>query len=72
MGDTRLHDFSSGVCGIFRLFHGRLPGFCSMRSQQGQSWRVRQIEFSCNKQFAADELSAVIVTKERPWYRFWG
>ena len=34
-------------------------------------WRVQRIEFFGNKLFASDELSAGIVTKERPWYRFW-
>ena len=34
-------------------------------------WRVQRIEFYGNKQFASDDLSAAIVIKERPWYRFW-
>ncbi len=34
-------------------------------------WRVQRIEFFGNKQFASDDLSAAIVIKERPWYRFW-
>jgi outer membrane protein assembly factor BamA len=36
-----------------------------------RQWRVQRIEFFGNKLFASDELSAGIVTKERPWYRFW-
>jgi outer membrane protein assembly complex protein YaeT len=32
---------------------------------------VQRIEFFGNKQFASDDLSAAIVIKERPWYRFW-
>ena len=36
-----------------------------------RQWRVQRIEFFGNKLFAGDELSAGIVTKERPWYRFW-
>src|SRR6185503_15219732 len=36
-----------------------------------RQWRVMRIEFSGNQKFSADELEAVIVTRERPWYRFW-
>ncbi|HEX9453928.1 MAG TPA: outer membrane protein assembly factor BamA [Candidatus Binatia bacterium] len=36
-----------------------------------RQWRVQGIEFSGNKKFSSDDLSAAIVTKERPWYRFW-
>ena len=36
-----------------------------------RQWRVQRIEFFGNKLFASGELSAGIVTKERPWYRFW-
>jgi len=33
--------------------------------------KVERIEFSGNKIFSSDELSEAIVTKARPWYRFW-
>ena len=36
-----------------------------------REWRVDRIEFSGNKVLTADELSDVLVTKARPWYRFW-
>lgn len=36
-----------------------------------RQWKVERIEFSGNKTFSTDELGTVIVTKERPWYRFW-
>ena len=36
-----------------------------------RQWRVARIEISGNQIFSADELEAVIVTQERPWYRFW-
>ena len=34
-------------------------------------WKVARIEFSGNQKFPDDTLGAVIVTKERTWYRFW-
>lgn len=34
-------------------------------------WRVGRIELSGNRVFADSELKDVIVTRERPWYRFW-
>ena len=37
-----------------------------------RQWRVARIEFSGNQKFSDDELTAAIVTTERPWYRFWG
>ncbi|HSK30172.1 MAG TPA: BamA/TamA family outer membrane protein, partial [Candidatus Limnocylindria bacterium] len=36
-----------------------------------RQWRVERIELSGNRVFSDDELKGVIVTKERPWYRFW-
>ena len=42
-----------------------------MLSIRHDQWRVQRIEFFGNKQFDGDELSSAIVTKERPWYRFW-
>jgi hypothetical protein len=36
-----------------------------------RQWRVEGIEFSGNKAIASDELSEVITTKVRPWYRLW-
>jgi len=36
-----------------------------------RQWRVARIEFSGNHKFSADELAAILVSKERPWYRFW-
>jgi outer membrane protein assembly complex protein YaeT len=37
----------------------------------GRQWRVERIEFSGNEKFSTDELSAVIVTQQRTWYRLW-
>ena len=34
-------------------------------------WKVEAIEFSGNKNFSADDLSEVMSTKARPWYRVW-
>lgn len=36
-----------------------------------RQWHVQSIEFSGNQIFSADDLSAALVTKARPWYRFW-
>lgn len=36
-----------------------------------RQWRVERIEFSGNKAIPDDELSDAILTKARPWYRFW-
>lgn len=36
-----------------------------------RQWKVARIEFSGNQKFSDDPLRAAIVTKERPWYRFW-
>jgi outer membrane protein assembly complex protein YaeT len=36
-----------------------------------RQWRVERIEFSGNEKFSKGELSEFIVTKARPWYRFW-
>jgi len=36
-----------------------------------RQWKVDRIEFSGNEKFSDDELSDVIVTKARPWYRVW-
>ncbi|MGH7795743.1 MAG: outer membrane protein assembly factor BamA [Candidatus Binatia bacterium] len=36
-----------------------------------RQWRVERIEFSGNENLSEGDLNAVIVTKERPWYRFW-
>jgi outer membrane protein insertion porin family len=35
-------------------------------------WKVAGIEFSGNERFSDDQLRTVMVTKERPWYFFWG
>jgi len=37
----------------------------------GRQWRVEKIEFTGNKAIDSDELSDVIATKVRPWYRLW-
>jgi outer membrane protein assembly factor BamA len=34
-------------------------------------WKVERIEFSGNNTVSTGELSNVILTKARPWYRFW-
>ena len=36
-----------------------------------KQWKTAGIEFSGNEKFSAGELRDVIVTKERPWFRFW-
>src|SRR5262245_39314530 len=36
-----------------------------------RQWKVERIEFSGNEKFSDDELSDVMVTKARPWYRVW-
>ena len=36
-----------------------------------RQWKVERIEFSGNEKFSDDELSDIIVTKARPWYRVW-
>ena len=36
-----------------------------------RQWKVEAIEFSGNNTFSADELSEVMSTKTRPWYRVW-
>jgi outer membrane protein assembly factor BamA len=37
-----------------------------------KQWKIARIEFFGNEKFSDDPLRAVIVTKERPWYLFWG
>jgi outer membrane protein assembly complex protein YaeT len=36
-----------------------------------RQWKVDQIKFSGNNKFSNDDLSDAIITKARPWYRFW-
>ena len=36
-----------------------------------RQWKVERIEFSGNNTVSTGELSDVILTKARPWYRFW-
>jgi outer membrane protein insertion porin family len=36
-----------------------------------RQWKTKQIEFSGNEKFSADELRDAMVTKTRPWFRFW-
>src|ERR1044072_4500294 len=36
-----------------------------------RQWKVEGIEFFGNKVVSADELSEVMSTKTRPWYRVW-
>jgi outer membrane protein insertion porin family/translocation and assembly module TamA len=36
-----------------------------------RQWKVQRIEFAGNKAFSADELSDVMSTKARAWYRIW-
>ena len=37
-----------------------------------RQWKVAAVEFSGNEKISEERLRAAIVTKERPWYRFWG
>ena len=55
----------------FSIFPRRASGVLLDALDPARQWRVQRIEFFGNKQFASDELSAAVVTKERPWYRFW-
>ena len=36
-----------------------------------RQWKVTRIEFSGNEKFSGDELRDAMVTKQRPWFRFW-
>ena len=36
-----------------------------------RQWKTRRIEFSGNEKFSSSELTDAIVTKARPWFRFW-
>jgi outer membrane protein insertion porin family len=36
-----------------------------------RQWQVQEIKFSGNKIFSNDDLSDAMITKARPWYRFW-
>lgn len=36
-----------------------------------RQWKVARIEFFGNEKFSADELRDAMVTKQRPWFRFW-
>jgi len=55
----------------FSTFPRRASGVLLDALDPARQWRVQQIEFFGNKKFASGELSAAVVTKERPWYRFW-
>ena len=37
-----------------------------------REWRVEKINLSGSKLFTEDALRAELLTKERPWYQFWG
>ena len=37
-----------------------------------REWRVEKINLLGHKLLTEDELRAELLTKERPWYRFWG
>jgi outer membrane protein insertion porin family len=39
---------------------------------QSKEWRVEKINLSGQKLFTEDELRTELLTKDRPWYRFWG
>jgi outer membrane protein assembly complex protein YaeT len=36
-----------------------------------RQWKVARIEFFGNEKFSGDELRDAMVTKQRPWFRFW-
>lgn len=36
-----------------------------------RQWQVQEIKFFGNKAFSNDDLSDAMITKVRPWYRFW-
>lgn len=55
----------------FSTFPLRASGVLLDALDPARQWRVQRIEFFGNKKFASDELSAAVVIKERPWYRFW-
>jgi outer membrane protein assembly complex protein YaeT len=36
-----------------------------------RAWRVRDIEFSGNQRLSEGDLESAVLTRPRPWYRFW-
>jgi outer membrane protein insertion porin family len=69
------------VTGLCKILVAALAALCALTGTASailldaldvsREWRVERIEFSGNKVLTADELSDAIVTKTRPWYRFW-
>src|SRR6185503_18461844 len=55
----------------FSTFPRRASGVLLDALDPARQWHVQRIEFFGNKQFDSDELRSAVVTKERPWYRFW-
>jgi outer membrane protein insertion porin family len=55
----------------FSIFPRRASAVLLDALDPARPWRVQRIEFFGNKQSDSDELSAAVVIKERPWYRFW-
>jgi outer membrane protein insertion porin family len=42
-----------------------------VKLDDSKKWRIEQIKLSGNQLFSADTLRKEMLTKERPWYRFW-
>jgi outer membrane protein insertion porin family len=69
------------VTGLCKILIASLAALCALTGSASailldaldtsREWRVDRIEFSGNKVLITDELSDVIATKTRPWYRFW-
>lgn len=50
---------------------GNAPAIPVDALDTSREWRTAKIEFRGNDSVSDDELAAAIVTRERPWYRFW-
>jgi outer membrane protein insertion porin family/translocation and assembly module TamA len=51
--------------------HAQLPAASIDELEAGREWRVEDISISGNSKFSRRELLAVMLTRQRPWYRFW-
>ena len=53
------------------LFPERASAVLTDALDTTRQWKVEAIEFSGNKTFSVDDLSEVMTTKARSWYRLW-
>jgi outer membrane protein assembly complex protein YaeT len=58
------------VCFVLFLAHPVLSIPLDQLDSSRQ-WKLERTEFFGNQVFSSDELKEAMVTKERPWYRFW-